>query len=97
MYKIHFFNAQGMYQVPIYRTDLNGMMEIVFSYKDLVPGIRVTEADEVVFETERGVVIWPEIPDDTLSKMAMTFPPVAKVSALCQFPAPWRVALSPLN
>lgn len=82
MYRVYFFNAQGMYQVPIYQEDLPACLELVFTYKDLVPGIRVTQSDEVVFETERGAVVWPELDQDQLQSMAARFPPAAKQATL---------------
>lgn len=82
MYRVYFFNAQGKYQVPIYQEDLRACLELVFTYKDLVPGIRVTQSDEVVFETERGAVVWPELDADQLESMAANFPPAAKQATL---------------
>lgn len=86
MYLIYFFNAQGNYQVPVYQSDMKAALGIVFTYMDLVPVIRVTQADEVVFETERGKVIWPEIERDTLVDVAKAYPPAAKASALDALP-----------
>lgn len=82
MYLIHFFNAQGKYQVPVYQEDVHAMVEVVFTYKDLVPGIRVTQVDEVVFETVQGSVVWPKIAADALAAMAEAFPPALRASAL---------------
>lgn len=87
MYRIHFFNEQGLYQVPVYKEDMKATLEIVFTYKALVPGIRVTEFDEVVFETERGRVVWPEIDTDTLTEVELAYPPAVKVSALDVLPS----------
>jgi len=86
MYLIYFFNAQGNYQVPIYQADMKATLAIVFTYMELVPGIRVTESDEVVFETVRGKVIWPDIERDTLDDVAKAYPPAAKASALDVLP-----------
>lgn len=86
MYLIHFFNAQGNYQVPVYQSDMKATLGIVFTYMKLVPGIRVTQSDEVVFETERGKVIWPEIDGDTLVDVTRAYPPAAKASALDVLP-----------
>lgn len=86
MYRIHFFNDQGKYQVPIYREDVKATLEIVFTYKNLVPGIRVTQSDEVVFETEFGRVVWPEIEQDQLAEVERAFPPAPKASALDALP-----------
>lgn len=82
MYLIHFFSSKGKYQTPVYQDDAHAMVEVVFTYKDLVPGIRVTQADEVVFETEHGRVVWPDIAADALAAMVLAFPPAAKVPAL---------------
>jgi hypothetical protein len=79
---IHFFNAQGKYQVPVYQADVKAMVEIVVTYKNLVPGIRVTQHDEVVFETDRGTVIWPEISTEALAGMREAYPSAAKAAAL---------------
>lgn len=82
MYLVYLFNALGKYQVPIYQDDLRASLELVFTYKDLVPRIRVTQSDEVVFETERGVVLWPEIQPDDVAAMVVNFPPAEKHAAL---------------
>ncbi len=86
MYRIYFFNAQGQYQVPVYSELVQSTIEIVFTFKDVVPGIRVTASDEVVFETEQGKVIWPEFEEVALAHLVKAYPPAMKVSALDVLP-----------
>lgn len=75
MYKIYFFNNQGMYQVPIYRSEMETALVIVLTFKSVVPGIRVTQSDEVVLESQGSEVVWPEIDEATLGELARRFPP----------------------
>jgi hypothetical protein len=86
MYRVYFFNAQGKYQVPIYQEDMRACLELVFTYKDLVPGIRVTQSDEVVFETERGAVLWPDIDAAAVEAIEGNFPPAAEQATLGLMP-----------
>lgn len=86
MYLIHFFNAQGRYQTPIYQQDTQAALEIVFTYKDLVPRIMVTVNDESAFETERGRVVWPELAEEAIDRLQRAFPAAAAGSALGLLP-----------
>ena len=91
MYKIYFFNNQGMYQVPIYRSEMETALEIVLTFKSVVPGIRVTQSDEVVLESQGSQVVWPEIDEATLAELASRFPSAVATSTVELLPGYFSV------
>lgn len=61
MYKAYMFHANGRYQAPVYLDSGNAIITFVFRYIDIAPKIRIIQSDEIVFETDAGVVTHPDI------------------------------------
>ncbi len=75
MYVGYFFNSNRKYQYKINLTIKEKCLEIAMLYRDIVPFIMFTEADESILEVENGKIIHPKFSIETLSQLKKIFIP----------------------